>query len=130
MREENLDLAKRGYMLFGKADLDTLKKEVFDADVIWRTEGVGPFESEYRGVDALLGYFGQLFDLSSGTVKAEPLHIYGDLDRAVAIQRLTASRAGKLLDTKLVLVFEIHENRVFDVTEFAAEPSELDKFWS
>lgn len=130
MHEENLELAKRGYQLFGKGDLDTLKKDVFGPGVIWRTEGPGPFESEYKGVDALIGYFGQLFELSDGTFKAEPLHIYADDDRAVAIQHVTGSRAGKLLDTRMVLVFEIRGGKVFEVTQFAAEPSKLEEFWS
>lgn len=130
MREQNLELATRGYELFGKADLDTMKKEIFSPDVVWRTEGFAPFETEYKGIEAVVGYFGGLFERSGGTFKAEPLHVYADDDRAVVIQHVTGTRAGKLLDTRMVLVFEIHDGRVFEVTQFGAEPSKLEAFWS
>ncbi len=130
MGEENVQLAKRGYELFGKGDLDSMKSEILSPDVIWRTEGVGPFESEYKGIDALIGYFSRLFELSGGTFKAEVLHIYADDDRAVAIQHVSGSRVGKLLDTRMVVVFEIRDGKISEVTQFAAEPSKLESFWS
>lgn len=130
MREQNLELVMRGYELFGRGDLDGLRKEVFTPDVVWRTGGPRRFELEYKGVDALMSYFGQLFELSGGTFKAEPLHTYADDDRAVAIQHVTGTRAGKLLDTRIVLVFEVRDSKVYDVTQFAAEPSKLEEFWT
>ena len=130
MSEKNLEIARRAYELFGKGDLAALKEEVFAADIVWRTAGPAPFAPEYTGVDAVLGYFGQLFERSGGTFRAEPLHIYADEDRTVAIQRVTASRDDKVVDTKMVLVSEVQDGRVVEVTQFAAEASKLEEFWS
>jgi ketosteroid isomerase-like protein len=128
MREKNLELTRIGYDAFAKGDLAAFR-DLFTPDIVWRTIGM-VFEPEHKGVDAVLGYFTRLYELSDGTFTLDVEHMLGDDERVMVIQRVKAMRAGNLLDTHLVLVFEIHDGRVWEVTEFAAEPAKLMAFWS
>lgn len=129
MREENLTLAKRGYELFANGDFDTLRREVFSPDIVWRTAAHGAFEAEYKGVDAVLGYFTKLFELSSGTFRTEPVHILADDDRSVVIQHVSGTRDGKRLETEMINVFEVRDGKVYEVTQFVTDSSVLEAFW-
>ncbi len=128
MREENLSLAKRGYELFAKGDFDTIRGELFAPDIVWRTAH-GAFDAEYKGVDAVLGYFTKLFELSSGTFKSEPVHILADDERAVVIQHVSGTRNGKLLEAEMINVFEVRDGKVYEVTQFTTDSSMLEAFW-
>lgn len=130
VREKNLALAARGYELFSKADLDGLRREIFTEDAIWRTAGYGRFDLEYKGVDAVMGYFTELAELTGGTFKAEPLHILADDERAVVIQRVTGTREDRLLDTLMLLVFEIRDDKVYEVTQYVPEAKTHEVFWA
>lgn len=130
VREKNLTLTKRGYELFSKGDLDTLRDEIFAEDIIWRTPGHAVFEPEYKGVDAVMEYFTKLFDLTGGTFKVEPVHILADDERSMVLQHVTGTRAGKLLDIDLVLVFEVRDDKVYEVTEYVPQLSTLEAFWA
>ena len=128
MIEENVALIKRGYELMGKGDLDTLR-DLFTDDALWHTVH-GAFEPDYKGIDAVFGYFGELFTRSGGTLKLEPIHIVTDNERALVLQHVSATREGKLLDVTMVLVFEYRGERIYEVTEFATDTSLIETFWS
>lgn len=128
MHEENEALALRGYELFGKADLSGLR-ELFVPEALWHTP-ILAFEPEYKGVEAILGYFARLHELSEGTIKIVIDHTLSDSDRVAVLQRVTATRADRKLDSPMVLVFEIRDGKVVEVTEYAAEPNRLQEFWS
>ena len=102
MSEENgLYAATRGDELFGKGDLDSSKNEIWRTDEIWRTEGVGPSTSEYMGIDALIGYFSQLFELSGSAFhRARPrLEAHGSSGRIPGIvERLRRRDRGARVD--------------------------------
>ncbi len=52
------------------------------------------------------------------------------MQRAVVIQRSTARRDGKSLDTRDVLVCEIRDRRIFSVQIFSADEDAENTFWS
>jgi hypothetical protein len=35
-----------------------------------------------------------------------------------------------MLDTHVIHVYDIHDGRIYETTEFAAEPKLLETFWS
>lgn len=130
MREQNLKLTKRGYDLFSKGDVETLRLELFTEDAIWKTAATEVFEPEYKGIDAIVGYWMKLFEMTGGTFKVTPVHILADDERSVAIQHISGSREGKILESEIALVFHVRDGKVYEVTEYASEPASLQAFWS
>lgn len=129
MREENVALMKRGYEAFAKGDLEQIRALAHD-DEVWATTGMGVFKSEYRGVDEVVGYLGELARSSDGTFKDEPLAFFANDDQVVVLERVTAARKGRTLDSQFIHVYDIKDGKVSHVQEFAAEPKVSEEFWS
>jgi uncharacterized protein len=126
---ENATLMREGYEAFAAGDLDRVR-EMFDADIVWHEPGHSSIAGDYRGVDAVLGFFMTLFEKSEGTFRAEPVDILADDDRAVVLQHTAATRDGKQLDVMQPVVWEIREGKPYDVTLYAYDMDEHDAFWS
>ncbi len=60
MANENLALVQRMYACFNRNDMDTIRREVFAPDLVWRLPGRHPLSGEKRGVDEVLAFFSQL----------------------------------------------------------------------
>ncbi len=132
MTKQNLAherLVRTAYEAFGKGDLDTLRT-LNAEDSVWHTSGIGPFNTEYKGVDGVMAYFTQLFELTEGTIKVEPQHMYGDDERVVVLQHVTASRHGKHIDFHDVLVFEIRDGTLHEITQYELDVKALGTFWA
>ncbi len=129
MREANIALLKRGYEAFSKGDLDVIR-EISTADGIWRTPGFGPFEPEYKGIEGTIEYLTKLVEMTDGTFKVEPMTFMADDEHVLVLEHITASRQGRLLDTHVMHVYDVHDGKVFETTEFVAEPRKLEEFWT
>lgn len=128
-REEHLAMVGRGYGAFTKGDFDTLR-ELNDDDTVWRTPGLGPFKTEYKGAEGVIEYLTQLFELSEGTIKVEAEHMLADDDRVVVLDHITASRHGKNIDFHDVLVYEFKDGKFRSITQYELDEKALEAFWS
>ena len=129
MHEENLALMKRAYEAFSAGDLDTIRA-IGHEDEVWFTPGLGEFAPEYRGVDDIIEYLVKLAVATDGTFKDEPEMFLADEDRVTVIERVTAARKGRTLDTRIIHVYDITDGKVASVTEYDAEPKKVEAFWS
>ncbi len=128
MREETLAQIKRGYEAFAKGDLDTIRA-MGAVDEVWYT-ACPTFEPEYKGIESIIGYLVSLATLTDATFKVEPEMFFAEEDRVVVLERITATRKGRMLDTPFVHIYEVLAGKVTRVTEFAAEPKKLEEFWA
>src|ERR1700735_4318115 len=69
---QNIAVVRRGYEAFAKGDIETLKG-LFTADANWHALAAGVLPGNYRGAQAILGFFGQLAHETDGTMRVEPL---------------------------------------------------------
>jgi ketosteroid isomerase-like protein len=130
MREDNIALLRRGYEAFASGDLDTIQA-MGAADEVWHTPGIGPFRSEYRGVDSVVDYLATLMTATDGTFRSDPEAFTADDDSHVAVvEHITAERMGRKLDTHVIHVYEVADHKVVDITEYDAEPDKLREFWA
>jgi len=125
----NAVLMRRGYEAFGSGDLETLTG-LFAENAAWHEPGSSLIAGDYIGREQVFEFFGKLAGLSGGTFKADPVDILADDERAVAIQHSTATRDGRTLDTRDVLVFEIRDSKVVDVELYARDVELENSFWS
>jgi uncharacterized protein len=116
---DNIASVRRGFDAFATGDMDTLR-QVLDPGIEWHLPGRSTISGDYRGVDAVLGFFGTLFQISGGTFKAELLEC-GELTSdlvACLIHRSGAMPAGAV-DQRTMLLFQLRDGRAVEVTEFA-----------
>ena len=125
----NVALLRKGYDAFAKGDMPTLT-DVFAEDVVWHLPGRNPVSGVHRGREAVFAGFAKFFELSGGTLKLDDHTILGDDDHAVALNRATASRAGKKLDLLGVDVYHIRNGKVTEFWSFSEDQRIDDEFWS
>ena len=130
MAHANEDLVRQGYKAFGEGDMDTLRS-LFAPDAVHVATGNSPVAGEYKGVDAILGYYGKLFELSDGTFTAEleTMKVEGD-DSVVATHRDKGQRGDKTLDQDETLTFTISGGKFTRLVENRSDQAAYDAFWS
>ena len=115
----NIATVRKGFDAFAIGDMDTLR-EVFDPGIEWHLPGRSSVSGDYRVIDAVLSFFGTLFQISGGTFKAELIEC-GELTSdlvACLIHRSGAMPAGAV-DQRTMLLFRLRDGRAVEVTEFA-----------
>jgi uncharacterized protein len=130
MAHANEEIVRQGYKAFGEGDMDTLRS-LFAPDAVHSAPGNNPIAGEYKGIDAILAYYGKLFELSDGTFTAElkSASAEGD-DKVVATHHGSAQRGGKTLDQDETLTFTIAGGKITRLVENHSDPAAYDAFWS
>jgi len=124
-----ISLIRRAYQDFELGDLDLLRV-VMAPDVVWHEPGRSILAGDYKGPEAVLEFLGQLKARSNGTFKVEVLDVLSEPERAVVFQRETATRNGKALDVIAAVDFEIHHQKITEVTVYQADTYQFDEFWA
>jgi ketosteroid isomerase-like protein len=128
--DEAMALVRRGYAAFNSADVDTLRT-VFATDVVQHVPGNGPLAGVYKGVDAVLGYYGKLAELTDGTFRAHLIDVHGDgLGHVVALHQTTAIRNGMSRISRGSIVFSVVGGLATDLLEAHADLPGDDAFFS
>ena len=120
---ENL---RRGYKAFADTDVATLT-ELIPEGAVWHVPGRGPLAGDKNGREEILGYFGKLAELTGGTFKAEVVHIVGDDNYVVALQRTTATVNGKTINSFDVLVDRMENDEFVETWQMSSNPYEADE---
>ena len=107
------------------------RRSLYAPDAVHSATGNSPLSGDYKGVDDILAYYGQLFERSGGTFKAElkSTKAEGD-DTVVATHRNKAQRDGKTLDQDETLTFTISDGKITHIVENHSDPAAYDAFWS
>jgi len=130
MAHPNEDVVRQGYKAFGDGDMETLSS-LYAPDAVHVATGNGPLAGEYKGVDAILGYYGKLFELSDGTFSAdlESVKVEGD-DTVVATHRDRGRRGDKTLDQDETLTFTLAGGKITRLVEKHSDQATYDAFWA
>lgn len=125
----NAVLMHRAVDAFSKGDIETLG-QLIDENATWHVPGQSIVSGVYRGHAEIFSYLGKIMELTNGTFKTELLDIAASDERAVNIERMTASRGDKTLDIALALVVLIRDGKMFEVRDFFSDQYAWDEFWS
>jgi ketosteroid isomerase-like protein len=127
--ESNVETMRKGYAAFSGNDMDALRNEVFASDIVWHQGGRNQTSGDYRGTDAVLGLFGQLFELTDGTFRVEVHDILASEEHAVVLARVQAQRAGKTLQHgEYSHVCHFRDGKLSEAWIVDVDPYELDEF--
>ena len=126
----NIQRSRRAYEAFDKADMATVSELMAD-DVLWHVSGSSPLAGDYKGKDAVFGFFGKLMELTGGTFKIEVHDILANDEHSVTLVRITAERDGKKLDSRAVHISHPDsKGRVKEFWSFDEDQAAGDAFFS
>jgi ketosteroid isomerase-like protein len=129
MGHPNEDLVRRGYEAFSSGDMETLGG-LMTPDVVHSVPGDNLTSGEHKGQDEVFAMYGQLFELSDGTVQVELVDVTakGD-DKVLANHHTTAKRGGNSLDVDQSIEFTIKVGKITRLDETSADDAAEDAFW-
>lgn len=127
--QANATLVRRGFAAFSEGDIATLT-EIIAPDAVQHEPGDSPLSGDYKGRDAILGFYGQLAERTSGTIEVDLEQVFAKDDRVVALFRQRGEREGRTMDTRHTLLFQVLDGRVVDLDDFAEDEDADDAFWA
>ena len=110
-------------------DRETLN-EIIAEDTLWHIAGKSPISGEYRGREAVFGFFDKIAELSGGTFKIEDHDVLGSDEHAVALLKMTATREGRTLNANFCEVVHWREGQIVEDWGSAYDQYTFDEFWS
>lgn len=129
MAHPNEELLKRGYEAFGKGDLDTLR-ELFAPDIVWHAAGTSELAGDYKGIDEVLAFFGQLAQKSEGTFKVETHDLLANDEHGVGLSVESATIGGNSHSAPGVEVFHFKDGKITEAWTVSFDQASFDKVFS
>lgn len=127
---EQMAIVRRGYAAFNAGDVATLRT-LMARDVVQHVPGNSPLAGAYKGIDAVLGYYGKLGEMTGGNFRADLIETFGDHQGHVtAVQQVSAIRNGAKRVSRQTLLFTFLGDQVTDVLEMHADLPGDDAFFS
>ena len=110
-------------------DRDAMR-EALAEDAVWHVGGMHRLSGDYRGRDAILGYFDTVWSETDDTMKLEPLEVMANDRHGAAFLRVTAERQARELDVVLAEAFRFDETgRILEFWAYANDQAAIDRFW-
>jgi|SRR5262245_45667340 len=116
--------------VYNSGDYDAMKPYLAEA-IVWHVGGNHQMSGDYRGVDAVLGYFDDVRRKTAGTLQVEPEEILANDRHASIFMHVTAQRDVRALDVLLAeaLTFD-DRGRWTEYWGLANDQDAVDAFWS
>ena len=128
--DKYMALARRGYQAFNSGDLDTLRS-ILSHDVVQHVPGHSQLAGAYKGIDAVLGYYGKLAELTDGHFRADLIDVCGDgQGHVTSVHQITATRSGVTRVSRGTIMFSFLGDRATDLMEMHADLPGDDAFFA
>jgi uncharacterized protein len=127
--QDNAELIRGGYEAFGKGDIPAVLA-IWSDDIVWHIAGRSPLARDYTGPQEILGFFGQLQELSGGSFRLELHDVLASDDHVVALVSEIGNRGDTALNNQAAHVWHVRDGKA---TEFWGASYDLyatDDFWS
>ena len=130
MAHPNVDRLQRFLDAYDARDRDAIGASLAD-DAVWHVGGTHRFSGDYRGRDAILGYFDEVGTETGGTLHLEPIELMANDDRGAAFLRVSGERDGRKLEVTMAEAFQFDgEGRIREFWAHATDQDAIDAFWS
>jgi len=125
----NLDVVRRTFEAFQAGDTEALMK-AFAPNVRYRLAPVGKFTGDYRGVNAVLEFFGQIAHETEGSFRVALVDLAASGNRVFALYTISGKRGGKTLDSTDVIVSTLADGAITEATVYSGDYPAGAAFWS
>lgn len=129
MAHPNEDLIRAQYDASSRGDLDALR-QTWNPNIVWHVAGRSPLAGDYEGVDAVLGFFGKLIELSGGTFQVQLHDVMANDMHVASLHTNRAERNGRRLDLRVVLISHVRDGKIVEVWNFVEDQYAAAEFWS
>jgi ketosteroid isomerase-like protein len=127
-QDRHIERVREGYEAFNTRDIPTLVS-LFSMDVVQHVPGTSPVAGDYKGVEAVLGYYAKLGELTDGTFRAPLIEAHSDgHGHVVAVHQITATRKGVTRVSRGSIVFTFLGDKVTDLLELHGDLAGDDAF--
>jgi uncharacterized protein len=119
------------FAAFREGDVATITAMIPEG-AVWHFPGRhGQLAGDYRGRDAIFGFFMKVQDLTDNSFHLDLIDVVANDENAVALFRGHGARNGKRLDNPTCLRLRLNgEGQVVEVWEFVWDLYHVDDFWS
>jgi ketosteroid isomerase-like protein len=115
---------------YGSQDRQTMLDSLAD-DAVWHVGGTHRHSGDYRGREAILGYFDAVRAATADTMRLEPLEILANERHGAAFLRVTADRDGRRLETVVADAFRFDDQgRIVEFWASNSNQAAIDEFWA
>lgn len=125
----HVQLVRDGYAAFAASDLDGIRA-LFHPEITWHIGGRSPVTGDYKGLDAVFGFFGKVLEWTGGTLRNELHDVVANDDHAVALLTQTAEHNGKKLSARFAHIQHITKGKVTESWYFPDDSYAVDDFWT
>ena len=109
----NVARIRDGYAAFAKGDFAVLN-DLLAEDLLWHVGGRSQLAGDYRGREAVYGFFGKLMEVTEGSFHSDLHAAFADDEHGVALTVATASRGGRSIRVNDVDVFHMRDGKVVE----------------
>jgi ketosteroid isomerase-like protein len=128
--DKYMTLVRRGYEAFNRGDIETLRT-ILAHDCVQHVPGTGPAAGTYKGLDAVLGYYAKLAELTDGTFRAHLIDVFGDgQGHVTSLHQISARRNGETRASRGTILFTFLGDKATDLTQMHADLPGDDAFLS
>lgn len=129
MAHPNEDIARGATEALSKRDMDTFFGYQAD-DVVLHFPGRGPMAGDYRGKDGLAKLFQQQMEMLDSPPEIENQDVLANDDHAVILNTVRATRGGRTLEQRQVVVLHIKNGKVAETWLQFSEQQTMDEMAS
>lgn len=125
----NVERLRTGYNAYSTGDLAVLN-DLFAEDILWHIAGRSQLSGDYKGRDAVFGFFGKIMELSGGTSSLEVHDLLANDEHGVALVTARGERNGRSLRGADVHTFHFRGGKVVEFWDSPLDQYEADEFWA
>ena len=125
----NVERLRKGYNAYSTGDMAVLN-DLFAEDILWHIAGRSQLSGDYKGRDAVFGFFGKLMELSGGTSSLEVHDLLANDEHGVALVTGSGERNGKSFRGADVHTFHFRDGKVVEFWDSPLDQYEADEFWA
>lgn len=127
MANSNVELVQRMYECFNRGDMDTIRKEIFAPNLVWRLPGHHPLSGTKNGAEEVIAFFGQL-NKAGIQVDLSGIDTWGE-NTVVEVHRGHGQSNGAVLDALNCTHYHIRDGKIADVQVYISDQHTVDQFF-
>lgn len=121
-------VVERMYECFNRGDLDTIRREIFAPDLVWRLPGRHPLGGVKNGAEEVIAFFQEL---NRAGVQVEVINLAQFTeDTVVEVHRGRGTAGTAVLDAQNCTHYRIREGRIVEVQVYLSDQYGADNFFS
>jgi uncharacterized protein len=125
----NLENLRRAYTAFSTGDMATIGG-LMSEDTVWHILGHSHLAGDYKGKEAVFGFFGKLMEETAGTFRVEVHDVLANGEHSIGLVTERAEKGDKKWESRAVhVVHTDSDGRTREFWAFQEDQAATDVFW-